>query len=328
MKVSIIIPVYNASKYLIRCLDSVSAQTYQELECILVDDCGKDNSVVMAKEYMESYNGPISFRLLHHEHNSGAAAARNTGIRAATGEYLFFLDSDDSLVDNCIETLLSLYEKHPDIDLAQGNALSEDGHISPYGFPHDMPEYTNDKEELYRIQLSETTTAPWNRLVKKEFVLKHNLFFPEGYFTEDMYWCYFMAKHVRAAAFCNSGLYVYYINEGSMMTSPANHIRWYNSRIWTSWRYLEDMEQNGSNKYQRQYLAINLLSCPAELKALKSLQLWFHFWKNVCSIALKYRSHITIYRLLFILCLMPPICFIAAKKNFRWRIQQMIISKV
>jgi hypothetical protein len=137
-----------------------------------------------------------------------------------------------------------------------------------------------------------------------------------------------MAKHVHAASFCNSGLYVYYINEGSMMTSPTNHIRWYNSRVWTSWRYLEDMEQNGSNKYQRQYLAINLLSCPAELKALNSLQLWFHFWKNVCSIALKYRSHITIYRLLFIFCLMPPICFIAAKKNFRWRIQQMIISKV
>jgi len=328
MKVSIIIPIYNASKYLVRCLDSVVAQTFCELECILVDDCGKDDSVAIAEKYIQEYNGPICFHLLHHDSNKGAAAARNTGIKASTGDFLFFLDSDDTLVNKCIETLLSLFERYPDIDLAQGNALDHKGHISPYGFPHDMPEYTSDREEIFRIQLCETTTAPWNRLVRREFILNNKLFFPEGYFTEDMYWCYFVTKHLQAASFCNDGLYVYYINEGSMMTSPANHIRWFTSRLWTSWRYLEDMEQNGSNKYQRQYLAVNLLSCLPELRYLKSVRLWFQFWHETCSIAWKAKSHITLYRCLFFLFLMPPVCFFAAHNRFRWRVQQEIITKL
>lgn len=328
MKVSIIIPIYNASKYLTRCLDSVIAQTYDNIECILVDDCGTDNSVTIAKKYIEEYNGPMTFVLLNHDRNRGAAAARNTGIKASKGDFLFFLDSDDRLVEYCIQTLLLLFERYPDIDLAQGNVLSENGHISPYGFPHDMPEYTCDKDEIYRIQLSETTTAPWSRLIKREFVLKYNLFFPEGYFTEDMYWCYFVSKQIHAASFCNAGLYVYYINEGSMMTSPANHIKWFTSRLWTSWRYLEDMKLYGSNKYQRQYLAINLLSCLPELKALRSIKLWFQFWGEVCSIAWTARSHITLYRCLFFLYLMPPFCFFAAIDKFRWRIQQGIIIKL
>ena len=69
MKVSIIIPIYNASKYLVRCLDSVVAQTFCELECILVDDCGKDDSVAIAEKYIQEYNGPICFHLLHHDSN-------------------------------------------------------------------------------------------------------------------------------------------------------------------------------------------------------------------------------------------------------------------
>lgn len=328
MIVSIIIPVYNASKYLVRCLNSVKSQTFQDIECILVDDCGKDDSVAIAKQYIQDYHGTIVFRLIHHERNSGAATARNTGIRAANGNFLFFLDSDDELVPECIEKLYNLFEKYPDIDFAQGNTLSEDKCISSYGFPHNMPEYTNDQMTLYRILLSETTTVPWNRLIKRDFVLQNNLLFPEGYFTEDMFWCYFVAKHVHAAAFTNDGLYIYYINEGSMMTSPANHIKWFTSRLWTSWRYLEDMEQYGANKYQRQYLAINLLSCLPELKALKSIKQWFRFWKEAISIAWAAKSHTNWNRCLYLICLLPPTCFFAVRNNIRWRIQQRIITKV
>jgi glycosyltransferase involved in cell wall biosynthesis len=81
MKVSIIIPIYNASKYLVRCLDSVVAQTFCELECILVDDCGKDDSVAIAEKYIQEYNGPICFHLLHHDSNKGAATAYTSDNR-------------------------------------------------------------------------------------------------------------------------------------------------------------------------------------------------------------------------------------------------------
>jgi len=328
MRVSIIIPVYNVSNYLVRCLDSVVAQTFHDIECILVDDCGKDNSVAIAKDYIQDYQGPISFKLLHHDHNRGLAAARNTGIDAAQGDFLFFLDSDDIIVNDCIEVLLSLFKKHPNIEFAQGNILGEDGDISPYGFKYDIPEYIDDKDIIYRIMLSQITTTAWNRLILRSFVLKHKLYFPEGYFTEDMYWGYFIAKYAHAVSFTHKGLYVYYINEGSMMTlsSKSNRMKWLTSRLWASQVYLEDIRQECQSKYQRQYIAGNLLSSLVELYAISSITQWIKYWYTIIKMFIPYAEKTTWHRLLMLCCLMPPLCFFAGKDNFRWRIQKYVIS--
>jgi glycosyltransferase involved in cell wall biosynthesis len=330
MKVSIIIPVYNVSKYLVRCLDSVVSQSFQDIECILVDDCGKDSSVDIAKEFIKCYQGPISFKLLHHERNRGLSAARNTGIEAANGDYLFFLDSDDTIVPDAIESLLNLFEKYPDINFAQGNILAEDGSISSYGLKETIPEYTCNHDEIFKIMLSEITTVAWNRLIKKDFVSEFNLYFPEGYFTEDMYWGYFIAKHAEAIAFTHKGLYVYYINEGSMMTLPSkqNRMKWLTSRLWTSNVYLADVMLQCQSKYQRQYIAINLLSCLVELHIIKSPRQWFLYWLKICKIALRCLNKITWYRFLFLIALLPPLCFYCANDKLRWRIQKNIISNV
>lgn len=330
MKVSIIIPIYNVSKYIVRCLDSVSAQTFKDIECLLIDDRGTDNSVAIAEQYIQDYNGKILFKLLHHKKNRGLSAARNTGIDAANGDYLYFMDSDDAIVPETIETLLKLFEKYPDIEFAQGNILAEKREISSYGLKNSIPEYSNNLEELQRIMLSEITTVAWNRLIRRDFVLEHKLYFPEGYFTEDMYWGYFIVKYVRAAAFTHKGLYVYYINEGSMMTqrSKANRRKWLNSRIWTSNVYLSDIMANGSNQYQRQYIAVNMLSCLVELNAISSLRDWWHFWKQVNRWALSVCSKFSFYRFLFYLVLMPPICLLAHRDKLRWRIQQALITHI
>ena len=327
MKVSIIIPVYNVSKYLIRCLDSVKAQSFQDIECILVDDCGNDNSAQIAERYIIDYQGPIAFKLLHHEYNRGLSAARNTGIKAATGEYLYFLDSDDTIVTDAIEALLELFIKYPDIAFAQGNILSENGDISSYGLKAHIPEYTNNHDDIYRIMLSEITTVAWNRLIRRDFVLKHNLYFTEGYFTEDMYWGYFISKHANAIAFSHKGIYVYYINEGSMMTLPSknNRKKWLNSRIWTSKIYLRDVVRNCQSKYQRQYIAINLLSCLVELLSINSAMQWLKFWYIICKIGTKYYKKTTLPRALFLFLLLPPLCFFSASNKFRWRIQEKLI---
>ena len=106
MKVSIIIPVYNVGDYIEDCLRSVIRQVYSgDIECIIVDDCGTDNSIALAERLMASYKGPIQFIILHHQHNRGLSAARNTGIDVAQGDYIFFLDSDDELTDDSIATL-------------------------------------------------------------------------------------------------------------------------------------------------------------------------------------------------------------------------------
>ena len=95
MKVSIIVPVYNVAKYIERCLLSVLNQTWQDLEVILVNDCTLDDSMEIARRVVASHPRGTVVRCLEHEENRGLSAARNTGISASVGDYLYFLDSDD-----------------------------------------------------------------------------------------------------------------------------------------------------------------------------------------------------------------------------------------
>ena len=128
--VSIIIPIYNVAPYVEQCLQSVMHQTMTAgVECILVDDCGQDNSMELVEQMLarEGYSvcsdgtlisnhSPLTFQILHHEHNRGLSAARNTGIEAARGEYLYFLDSDDWIEESAFNDLyLYLSENKVDV---------------------------------------------------------------------------------------------------------------------------------------------------------------------------------------------------------------------
>ena len=133
-KVSIIIPVYNVASFIIQCLDSVRSQSYTNLEVILVDDCGTDNSMAVVQEYLKHHSF-TEVKILHHTHNRGLSAARNTGLEAATGEYVFFLDSDDELTDDCISVMAEPIEKfYHDFVIAnyevKGTVL--EGVVKPY----------------------------------------------------------------------------------------------------------------------------------------------------------------------------------------------------
>ncbi|NHN40959.1 glycosyltransferase family 2 protein [Halorubellus sp. JP-L1] len=109
MSVSVIIPAYNESKNILRAVDSVLAQTYEELECIVVDDGSEDNTV----ERVESYDDS-RVRCIKHDVNRGRSAARNTGINAASGDYIAFLDSDDQWVPEKLEHQLQYLNSKPD----------------------------------------------------------------------------------------------------------------------------------------------------------------------------------------------------------------------
>lgn len=331
MKVSIIIPVYNVAPYIKRCLDSVVAQTYQDdIECILVDDCGTDNSVEIAQHYIDNYKGNIQFKFIHHEKNLGQSEARNTGIRMASGEWLFFLDSDDALTHNCLHTLLALQEKYPDIDFVQGNLLDESERISHYGF-NNIPEYCNNVVILEDLMLRRIITSVCNRLIKHSLFKENDLFFPAGMIHEDMYWIYFFSKHVHAAAFTQIGTYIYYTNENSTMTSvsQSTRIKRYTSRLQASNEYLTDLLNNSyPNHIRHQYFAVNLLSCLTELVPLKSIKHWMHFWGYILKIGGLNIHRITFYRFLFAITLLPPACFIFGRNNFRWRVQNGIVRRI
>ena len=106
LNLSIIIPVYNVEAYIEECLASVVAQSDAKanIECIIVDDCSPDGSMDIVRRFVDNYQGAVQFRTLRHEVNRGISAARNTGIDAATGDYLLFVDSDDYLSADCLST--------------------------------------------------------------------------------------------------------------------------------------------------------------------------------------------------------------------------------
>ena len=331
MKVSIIIPVYNVQDYIIRCLNSVCQQTYQDIECILVDDCGKDNSINIAESYIQKYTGWICFHIIHHTHNQGLSGARNTGIKASTGDYVYFLDSDDAITPDCMETLINLAYKYPEADFIQGNILGNDCQTSPYAFNDTISEYYDDKEQLETLMLHCLVTSAWNRLIKRSIIIEHHLYFPLGIFHEDMYWVYFFSKYVKKAAFTTQGTYIYFVHEGTIMTSVSKEMRIkrLQSRLIAAQAYYQDITSNVPSSHSRRaYLCIDLFSCLHELIHLHSLKYWCSFWLYICIIALRNILKATAPRILFFFILLPPVCFYTRKEAFRWRIQKHIISKV
>ena len=107
--VSIIVPIYNVKPYLKRCIDSLISQTYSNMEIIMIDDCSTDGSKTIAEQYSSTY--PFC-KLLSHKQNKGLAGSRNSGVKKAEGEWLFFVDSDDWIHADTLKLLVSNAKKN------------------------------------------------------------------------------------------------------------------------------------------------------------------------------------------------------------------------
>lgn len=210
MKVSIIIPVYNVEAYIIECLESVARQTYRgEMECLIVDDCGTDNSISMAEQFIQSYKGDIHFRILHHKHNRGLSAARNTGVEEALGDFIYFLDSDDAIIPETIEEMVGVVQKYPQIEMVQGGIVSMNGPVVADFTAMKLPTYTDDVEWISKNMFFYLPVSSWNRLLKKDFLLKENIIFHEGIIHEDVPYNYMLAMKCRYIGFVPSNTYIY-----------------------------------------------------------------------------------------------------------------------
>lgn len=223
-KISIIIPVYKVEDYIERCLLSVLNQTVKGFEVIIVDDCSPDRSMQKVEEILNSHSiHGIGFKILHHEKNRGLSASRNTGIKYASGEYLYFLDSDDYINDICIESFMKVQNKHPNVDLIQGEATSNKNEISKaiaLNGRH-LPEYTEDSKCIEKGLLNSKIipVTAWNKLVCRDFVTNNNLFFTEGIIHEDVLWCFHVGKYISNMATNSMVTYIYWQRNDSIMTS-------------------------------------------------------------------------------------------------------------
>lgn len=220
MKVSIIIPVYNVSQYIARCLTSALEQTWDNLEIILVNDCTPDDSVDIIKQVLSTSSRKEIVTLLEHTHTQGPSAARNTGIKKAVGDYLFFLDSDDYLPKNSIELLAKAALEYK-VDFVIGNyEVTGNSRWSPpmllqTGLLADNERImsTYAKDQWY--------VMVWNKLIKRSFIYEENLFFREGIVHEDDLWSFMMASTAKNAYVVNQVTYYYYTHFNSIMGNPS-----------------------------------------------------------------------------------------------------------
>lgn len=234
IKVSIIVPVYNAAQFIESCVDSVMSQTYTFMECIFISDCTSDNSISLIQEKLRNYKGNKEFIIIHHEKNLGAAAARNTGLRKATGDYIYFLDSDDEIFPDTIENLVNLVVEYPNVDVVQGEmvcehvSLNETLSISDKNFS----KYTASKLWLSNHFLLDIPVSPCGKLVNLKFLKGNNVTFEEGIMHEDILWRFKLGKSVKSIAFCSAVGYKYRYNTSSVTTAPENDIKRIDSYIY------------------------------------------------------------------------------------------------
>lgn len=213
-KVTIVIPLYQVEDYIEPCLRSVANQTYTgPIECIIVDDCGTDTSCQIVEKFISDYKGNIDFILLHHDHNRGLSAARNTGMDHASGEYIYFLDSDDEITPDCIEKLTKPLESYrydfviADFSIVGGYPITT--YLKARG------EYKSGiKEAYYR---KEWNVNAWNKLCNLDFLKRVALTFKEGIIHEDVLWSFYLANYAQSMYALTEKTYIYKLRESSIM---------------------------------------------------------------------------------------------------------------
>lgn len=211
--VSVIVPVYKVEPYIRQCLDSVVAQSYENLEIILVDDGSPDRCGVICDEYAAKDR---RIKVIH-QANRGVAAARNTGLRAATGEWIAWADSDDWVSEGFIEYLLT-------------NALRYDADITICGKYEEHGDWQNLSSPGQRILDSEAGIAEllidekihnyaWDKLCRAE--LYKGLAYPEGHLFEDVALCWQLIDRAERIVCCPDGHYHYRIREDGITKSAG-----------------------------------------------------------------------------------------------------------
>ena len=176
--ISVIVPIYNAEKFLHYCIDSILNQTFIDFELILVDDGSTDNSGKICDEYSEKDN-----RIwVIHKPNGGVSSARNAGIEAAKGEYICFVDSDDFLESSYLEELIETKKKYPDFDNVWcGFQTVEDyykNNKKAYDVERDNDYSFSDLSSIMDLFEKWFVQMPWNKLYKTKTIVENSIVFP------------------------------------------------------------------------------------------------------------------------------------------------------
>jgi glycosyltransferase involved in cell wall biosynthesis len=206
----VLVPVYNVAAYLQQCICSIQQQMPEEgVEVILLDDASTDHSRELCVEICATFG---NFRLMTHERNMGLSAARNSLLAAASGKYIWFVDSDDEMLPGAIARLREVANRHsPDIILCDYRKLGQDcaSFIGPEG------ELCTDREALIRGIFSSRRIYAWSRIARRE-LWGSDLRFPVGRCFEDIMTTPWLCLRARSFYYVSEPWISYRVREGSI----------------------------------------------------------------------------------------------------------------
>ena len=222
--ISIIVPVYNVESYLPYCLESISNQTYTHFEAILVDDGSTDNSGKLCDRLSAQHHQIITI----HKKNGGLSDARNAGLDIARGKFITFIDSDDELGDDTLESLVKFMEDHDECDILEYEAWIHYDTPQQHLIGLNEKAY-NDMSEYWCSDKAYTHTYAWNKLYRKE--LFNNILYPEGFIYEDIATTYKIIWKSSTVYYLPKTLYYYRLRPGSIVAEDSNTSKWSEMRI-------------------------------------------------------------------------------------------------
>ena len=218
-EVTIGIPVYNVEKYIRSTLESALAQTFSSIEILICDDCATDGSVDIIRSYQQTHPRGRDIRILHHSRNMGVGPSRNRLIQEARGHYLFFMDADDLIETDTIETLMTaMEEQQADVVYGSYDKIDRVHYTPTQPFLYDSQTFVgHDAFAMYMFsQHGKFQVSVCNCLLNLDFLRRNQLHFIDALFWEDMAFTYDMAVHVERAVLLSDVTYHYLCRPNSL----------------------------------------------------------------------------------------------------------------
>lgn len=219
-EVTIGIPVYNVEKYIRLTMDSVLAQTFQNIEFLVLDDCGTDSSMDIVREYQQTHPRGKDIHIVRQPENGGIGCARNRIIDEAQGVYLYFVDADDAMAPNTIELLYENAKKY-DADIVYGSyeRIEEfDGKIKKSLFQYPDLLFLKENEFADRVysEYGFLQANTWNFLIKRDIYLKNGIRYKKVNYWEDFSTTIYLPVYIHRAVLLSDITYFYYCRYGSL----------------------------------------------------------------------------------------------------------------
>lgn len=215
--ISIIIPVYNAATFVTMSVESALRQTYPNMELILINDASSDNTLEVLDAFLKNHPRREMVKIITNNQNRGCGGSRNVGIDHSIGEFLYFMDSDDEITDNCLETLIGPMNRHPfDVVIGSMETFDPETSIRREHIQTHSEVFHESDMKYDNLFITRFLIASCNKLFRKEFLKSIDLIFQPGIFHEDQLFHFYMVFQTKSYAVLPVITYRYYKREDSI----------------------------------------------------------------------------------------------------------------